>query len=695
MTLRRRYNAFVHSALGAAILLGSCAGNVAQSDGPVAGGEANWSAPNGGADEGGYSRLTTINRDTIGGLKLEWHVDLPDEISLEATPLAIDGILYFTGSFAAVYAVDGRTGKQLWRFDPETWKRKPVTWTVNRGVAYENGRVFVAERDGRLDALDAKTGKLIWSADSIPAGMRNQSTGAPRAMNGKVIIGNGGTDGGGRGFVTAFDATTGKQLWRFFTVPGSPAENKGNPIMETAAKTWSGEWWKGEGGGGSVWNGMTFDAQLNRVYIGVGNGGPWDAEKRSPGGGDNLFLSSIVALDADTGKYVWHFQEVQRDNWDYKATPNIVMARLKINGRPQDVLLHSPTNGFFYVLDRRTGKFISAGKTTEVTWAKGIDPSTGKPNENRNVRLEKGPIEIWPGPSGGHNWQTMSFSPSAGLAYIPIQQRGVLLSRQPIDAPDAMKIGSLWKASLIKRPGDGHGFLVAWDPVSQRQIWRIQHPGFWNGGVLSTAGGVVFQGTGDGYFDAYDAASGKRLWRFNAGLGIIAAPMSYSIGNKQYVSVLVGYGGTAASIGKPASMGWKYGAQMRRLLTFAIDGPDRLPPSPGPDFGVNAVDDPKLKIDVADATAGRAIYMNCIACHGLNVQAAGGPGPDLRESGVAVSFDQLSAFLREGRPERGMPAFPNLTIAQVRALHAYIRAEARNAILHPPRGNAAAPMPTP
>jgi quinohemoprotein ethanol dehydrogenase len=274
----------------------------------------------------------------------------------------------------------------------------------------------------------------------------------------------------------------------------------------------------------------------------------------------------------------------------------------------------------------------------------------------------------------------MSFSPKTSLAYIPIQQRGMLLSRDPIDAPDAMQVWTLWKASLTKKEGDGHGFLVAWDPVRQKEVWRVKHPGFWNGGAMATAGGLVFQGTGDGFFDAYDGRTGARLWRFNAGLGIIAAPMSYSAGGRQYVSILVGYGGTAASIGKPANMGWRYGVQSRRLLTFALDGRDRLPVTPGPEFKIDALDDPALKIDPADATAGRALWMRCISCHGLNVAAAGGPGPDLREAPIPVNREAFGDFLKVGRPERGMPAFPDLTPVQVRQLHAYIRQTAREAL---------------
>lgn len=667
-----------------ALLLGGCsAGGPAQPEAGV-GTDKDWTAPGGSADEAGYSRLEQLTPDSVSRLGLAWSLDLPDEVTLEATPLAINGTLYFSGGYAEVYAVDGASGKTLWKFDPKTWERSPdkFTFGANRGIAYEDGRIFVAEMDGRLDALDAQTGKLLWSADSIPPEAKySTSTGAPRTMNGKVIIGNGGADAGARGFVTAFDAKTGKQLWRFYTVPGSPEQNADDPAMLAAAKTWSPDFWKKTGGGGTVWNGMTFDPELNRIYIGVGNAGPYDPELRSPGGGDNLYTSSIVALDANTGKYIWHYQENPRDSWDYKATPNIVMATLNIEGKPRKVLMHAPTNGFLYVLDRETGKFISAGKTTYINWASGIDPKSGRPIENPKIRYEDGRTEIWPGTIGGHNWQAMSYSPKTGLVYIPIHQVGALFSRNPADqTDDAVNIMGLVVKPLVKQPGDGHGYLVAWDPVAQKEAWRVKHPHVWNGGTLATAGGLVFQGTAEGWFEAYRASSGDKLWRFDAGLGIIAAPMSYSINGKQYVSVLVGWGGTSAAMSGVLDVGWKYGAQTRRLLTFALDGKAVLPASAPRDMKVNALDDPDLLLNEADIAAGKAMSIACMSCHGAGFRGAGAPGPDLRESAIALRLDTFTQLLREGRMENGMPRFAWMTDDQIRQLHAYLRARARESL---------------
>lgn len=643
-----------------------------------------WPGVGGAADETGYSRLAEIDTASIDRLGLAWALDLPGEVTLEATPLEVGGTIYFTGSYAKAYAVDAATGKTKWTYDPATWKHAPMamhfSFGANRGMAYENGRVFFASLDGRLFGLDAKTGKQLWVTPTVPAGAYNISTGAPRVMNGKVIIGNGGADFGARGFVTAVDAATGKLAWRFYTTPGKPGDNNGQPELEAAAKTWGPAHLKAGGGGGTVWNGMTFDPARNRIYIGVGNAGPYDPDVRDPGGKDDLFTSSIVALDASTGKYLWHYQENPRDSWDYKATPNIVTATLNLDGRPRDVILHAPTNGFLYVIDRDTGKVLSAGASSVQNWAKGIDLKSGRPIEQSNIRYENGVTKIWPGTVGGHNWQPMSYSPRTGLVYIPQQQIGARFSRQG-GSEDAFNVMGLSLEPIIEKPGDGHGYLVAWNPVTQRQAWRVQHKGLWNGGTMATAGNLVFQGTADGFLRAYDGESGKEVWKFNAGLGIVGAPISYRLNGKQYVSILVGYGGTTAAYGKFMDMGWKYGVQPRRLLTFALDGKAALPAGEPARFTVAALDDPALKLSEADVAAGRGLSIQCAACHGVGLHATGTPGPDLRESGIALKLDSFSQLLKSGAlMEQGMPRFETLTDAQIRQLHAYIRAKAREGL---------------
>lgn len=665
-------------------LLAACSNDAPKQPEANLGAGDNWPGVGGASDETSYSRLTQLDSSNVDKLGLAWSLDLPGEVTLEATPLQVDGTLYFTGSYAKAYAVDAATGKIKWTYDPETWKHDPMamhfSFGANRGMAYENGRVFFASLDGRLFGLDAKSGKVLWVTETVPEGAYNISTGAPRVMNGKVIIGNGGADFGARGFVTAVDAETGKVAWKFYTTPSKPGDNNGQPELELAAKTWGAKFLKAGGGGGTVWNGMTFDAARNRVYIGVGNAGPYDPDLRDPGGTDNLFTSSIVALDASTGKYLWHYQENPRDSWDYKATPNIVTATLNIEGKPRDVILHAPTNGFLYVIDREDGKVISAGASAEMNWATGVDLKTGRPIENPNIRYENGETKIWPGTVGGHNWQPMSYSPRTGLVYIPQQQIGAHFSRKG-GSEDSFNVMGLTLEPIIEKPGDGHGYLTAWDPVTQKQVWRVEHQGLWNGGTLATAGNLVFQGTADGYFRAYDAKEGKELWKFNAGLGIIGAANSYTLNGKQYISILVGYGGTAAAYGRFMDMGWKYGAQPRRLLTFVLDGKAKLEASPPPTFKVTALDDPNYKLNEADVAAGRELSIRCAACHGVGLQSTGTPGPDLRESGIALQLDSFSQLLKSGAlMSQGMPRFEMLTDTEIRQLHAYIRAKARESL---------------
>jgi quinohemoprotein ethanol dehydrogenase len=645
---------------------------------------ANWLGHNGSADESAYSRLDAINTGNARKLGLAWSLDLPGESSLEATPLAVDGVLYFTGSYAAVYAVDAVTGKLLWKFDPETWKhapeKLPLSLPVNHGAAYADGRVFSASLDGRLNALDARTGNVLWSVATVPASGMKSVTGAPRTFNDKVIIGNAGADMGERGYVTAYDAATGRQVWRFYITPGTPQENKGDPAMERAAATWSGEYWK-TGTGGAVWDSMTFDPDLNRIYLGTGNGGPYDSDQRSPGNGDNLYVASIVALDADTGKYEWHYQLNPRDCWDYDATQQMILADLVVAGERRKVLMQAPKNGFFYVLDRRTGKLTSAEKIGKVTWAERIDLATGRPVEAANVRYQTGDATVWPSSIGAHSWQSMSFSPRTGLVYIPYMQLGSRFHKgQPL--PGVVFFGGLSIGLVKSEAQELRAALLAWDPVKQKPRWSVPLETIWNGGTLATAGDVVFQGAADGYFTAYHAVTGERLWRFNAGLGIIAAPISYLAGGKQYVSVLVGYGGSAAIGGEPMQVGWKYGLQPRRLLTFSLDGKAVLPQTAPRDLSIKALDDPSLQLNDADVQAGHSLFnLACAVCHGLNLRAAGGPGPDLRESGVALTEEGVWSVVHDGRLiSRGMPRFEALPRQLVRQIHAYIRAGARKVV---------------
>jgi quinohemoprotein ethanol dehydrogenase len=650
--------------------------------GAAGGASSDWTGRNADTDETAFSRLDQVSNATIGRLGLAWSLDLPGESTLQATPLCIDGVLFFTGGYGTVYAVDGVSGKRLWTFAPETWKHAPTKmlfgFAANRGVAYADGRIFSAALDGRLFALEAKTGRLVWTAET--AGPMQTVTGAPRIFNGRVIIGNAGADFGQRGYVTAYDQASGKQLWRFYVTPGSPAENRGDPAMEHAAATWHGEYWK-TGTGGGVWDSITFDARFKRIYVGTGNGGPYDPSARSPGGGDNLYTASIVALDADTGKYVWHYQINPEDAWDYDCTQQMTLADLTIDGQLRHVLMQAPKNGFFYVLDRSDGKLISAEKIGKATWADHIDLQSGRPVEAKNIRYETGETITWPGPAGAHSWMSQSFDPKTGLVYIPYMQGGVrFLKGKP--QPGGVFVGGLGikEVKLDADPLDGKGALIAWDPVHQKQVWKAQLQTIWNGGVMATAGNLVFQGDAEGYLSTYDATTGARLRRDYLGMGIIAAPMSYAVGGKQYISILAGYGGSAAIWGSFMNVGWKY-ASPRRLFTFALDAKMPMPPSPPRDMTVHAVDDPSIKINPAAAAAGHAMFLACAACHGRELVATGGPAPDLRESRVALDPDAFWNVVHDGALlQNGMPMFAQFTRPQVMGLYAYIRSGARAAI---------------
>lgn len=646
------------------------------------GADAEWHNRLGDRDKTAYSRLEQINTGNVDELGLEWALELPDESTLEATPIAVEGILYFPGAHSEVYAVDGRTGEQLWKYDPQIWKVNPFKLTLNfaadRGVAYAGGRIFVAAFDGRLIALDAKTGKELWSTQTVSPTSLQWITAAPYTFKDKVIVGQAGADMGERGFIAAYDQETGERVWRFYPVPGSPEENEGNPLMEKAAETWYGEWWKGKTGGGP-WGPVAFDEELNLVYIGSANPGQVDAETIGQHDGDQLYASSLVALNADTGEYVWHYQVNPRDAWDYGSNTQITLADLMIDGKPRKVLMQAPKNGFLYVIDREDGEFISAGKIVKVTWADHIDPKTGRPVEKSNIRFESGDdVVIWPNPAGAHNWQSQSFSPKTGLIYIPAQHNGVRYSKNRIEG--GVFINGMWVGSEMADERDGKGSLVAWDPVAQKEVWRVMRDNIWNGGVMSTAGNLVFQGTAYGDFNAHDALTGKTLWNFDAGLGIIGAPMSYEVDGKQYIAVLVGWGGSASMGSDVMNVGWKYGANTRRLLAFAIGGNKTLPKEPGPSLKVDTVDDPSLVIDEEAAQAGRDLFLQCALCHGRDVISAGSPAPDLRESALAMDPQGFREVVKGGALiQRGMPRYDFLSDRQVQQLYHYVRREARKA----------------
>jgi quinohemoprotein ethanol dehydrogenase len=642
--------------------------------------------------EGHYSPLTDINVDTVKRLGLAWSLDLDVNNSITA-PLAIDGVLYFGAGHGVVHAVDAKSGKLLWRFDakaPEAAGKKLRTAWGIRGIAFWKGRVYAGTSDGRLIALNAKDGTLAWSTLTVDPNDGATITGAPRAYNGKIIIGfSGGDFSLLRGYVTAYDAENGKQLWRFYVIPGKPGTKDNaasDDVMEMAAKTWTGQWWK-FGGGGAVWNAITYDPDFNRIYIGTGNGMPGNRAVRSPGGGDNLFVASVIALDADTGRYVWHYQTTPGDSWDYDSATDMTLATLTLDGQPRKVMMHAAKNGFFYVFDRVDGKLLSAEKLGTVTWAERVDLATGRPVLAKGAFYEKDPIVLWPSFQAVHHWPPQSFSPITGYMYEPTLEMAAQWG------PKGMKLGAYdpklkepKNPGLELGPGDtapdaGRSVLKAWDPIARRIVWQVETAGISNGGTLATAGGLVFQGLADGYVHAYSAQDGKDLWSFFAGVAATGVPITYSVNGRQYLSITAGpLGGSTALFGSvSARWGWDPRVHPRRLLTFALDATTPLPPTP-PRRPAVPLDAPEFVIDPAKAAQGAALYGNCTLCHGSAV-VGGGVAPDLRASPVPLSAEAFNHIVRDGSlVARGMPKFAELDDAQLDALRHYFRQRARDSI---------------
>ena len=650
---------------------------------------AGWPSIGGSPLEQHYAPLSDINRESVGRLGLAWSLDLDTSRGQEATPFIVDGTLYATTAWSKVIAVDAVSGKLKWQHDPEVPGETAVKAccdVVNRGAAYFDGKIYSATLDGRLIALDARSGKLVWSVQTLDGAWPYTITGAPRIANGKVIIGNGGADYGARGYVTAYDAQTGKQVWRFYTVPGDPAKGPDGAVSDEVLKTkasptWFGSYWK-YGGGGTVWDAIVHDPELNQLYIGVGNGSPWNHRIRSDGRGDNLFLSSIVALDPDTGKYLWHYQQNPGETWDFTATQPIILADLKIDGQDRKVLMQAPKNGFFYVLDRHTGKLISAKNFVPTTWATSIDLETGRPVETANARYPDPEVGL-PGSPGAHSWQPMAYSPDTGLVYIPAQSIPFLYleDKQFRFRPGSWNLGVDMNAAplpdtkdAIKAARDAlSGALIAWNPVTQTMAWKVDHQRPVNGGVLATGGGLVFQGQSSGIFSAYDAANGKELWRFDTQSGVVAAPMSYTIDGTQYVAVLAGYGGAMA-----LALPNYYEPRPRipgRLLVFKLDGKAALPELP-------PVGPPSVTQETwseADIERGRVLYAEtCAACHAAGAMSAN-VVPDLRRSGVLPDAETWRAIVIDGALSGvGMVSFKDrLSAGDAEQIRAYVQMQAR------------------
>jgi quinohemoprotein ethanol dehydrogenase len=645
----------------------------------------NWMTYGRTYDEQRFSPLQQINDRNVSQLGLAWYFDLDTRRGQEATPIVVDGVMYFTTAWSKVLALNAVSGQLLWSFDPKVpgaWAVNACCDVVNRGVAVWNGKVFFGTLDGRLIALDAATGKHLWETLTVDRNFRYTITGAPRVIKGRVVIGNGGGEFGVRGYVSAYDSATGNLAWRFYTVPGDPSEQFEGSALAKASQTWTGQWWK-LGGGGTVWNAMAYDPELGQLYIGTGNGTPWSEKFRSPKGGDNLFTCSIVALNAETGDYIWHYQEDPADAWDFDSDEDIILANLVVDGQPRKVLMQAPKNGFFYVLDRTNGALISAKPFTFVSWASGIDLKTGRPVETATARYERGanPAPIVPGPIGAHSWQPMSYSPATHLAYIPVNDAGFKYK-----LPDSFKARALAPnygidvvaAGMPQDPtikkailGTVKGKLVAWDPVEQKAVWSVDRPGPWNGGTLATAGNLLFEGTASGDFEAYRADNGQRLWSFPAQTGVMAGPVAYSSGGDQYVAVLAGWGGVFPLAAGEVSFASGPVRNVSRVLVFKLGGRAGLPVHET----VEQAQLTALPNSAHDAIIrkGESLFQSyCAACHG-DVAVSGGVLPDLRVSVTLGNETWFDVVLRGVLQTQGMISFSQeLSREDAAAIRSYV-----------------------
>ena len=703
---RRSFKSFT---LGPALLIGLvaawCGAACAQSDAPAKPAPAaidatrlikadsepgNWMTSGRTYNEQRFSLLDQINASNAAKLKLAWYYDLETARGQEATPLVVDGVMYISTAWSIVKAFDAATGRLLWSYDPQVPRKtliKVCCDAVNRGVAAWKGKIYVGAIDGRLIALDAADGKPIWSVQTVDPNKPYTITSSPRAIDDQIVIGNSGSEYGVRGYISAYDSATGKLAWRFYTVPGDPSQPFEAPILAKAAKTWHGQWWK-EGGGGTVWSPISYDPDLDLLYFGTANGTEWDQKHRSPGGGDNWFLASIVAVKAATGEYAWHYQVVPGDVWDYDATQNMILADLTIDSKLRKVLMQASKDGFYYVIDRATGELISAKNFVPVTWASAIDLKTGRPNESPIARydLTEEKVVLTPSANGGHNWQPMAFNPKTGLTYIPANQESFSF------APDeefkhatlGFNLGIDLAQMTIPRSGEARrkaleaekGYLLAWDPIAQKEIWRAPHQGPANGGVLTTAGNLDFQGTAAGDFVAYRADSGEQVWSTPVQTGVIAAPMTYQVGGDQYVAVLVGWGGNYALFG--GGLPGNNQRNISRVLTFKLNGSANLPPLSAQKPSV--LDPPPATASAGTVAQGRHLFgRHCAICHGVDA-VSGGLVPDLRYSRLLGNDGWYSVVLGGALKDQGMVSFAqDLNRKQVSAIRAYIIGEANAA----------------
>ena len=641
---------------------------------------SNWLLHGRDDSEQRFSPLKQINVDNIQDLALTWFTEVDSPDGLASTPIVVDGTIYLSGGFAKVFAYNGKTGKLLWDYDPKVRLDQSIgssiTARVNRGVAVWEGKVYVGTGDCRLIALDAKKGTVVWDIMTCDASKNYGITGAPRVAKGMVLIGNAGTDvGGTRGYISAYDATTGEKIWRFWTVPGDPAKGFENKAMAMAAKTWSGDsWWVN--GGGSVWNTIVYDPELNQVYFGTDGAIPFDYSVRSPDGGDNLFTNSIVAVNADTGEYVWHYQEVPKDAWDFNANMDIMLMDMEVEGRTEKVMVHAQKNGFFYVIERKTGRLLSAEKFSPMNWATGVDMETGRPIEVPEARYynnEDKTAIVYPSAIGAHNWHAMSYDASQGLVYLNIVDNLPSIYRAGFGVLGGIQV-DLYGGADPDDPSSlkGEGRIIAWDPKTQTERWGYTHREIYAGGVMATAGKLVFQGTASAELMAFTSDKGQLLWTAPTGATVQAPPVSYAIDGEQYILLPVGRAGiTRTAIPVYAPDAWRGPS---RLLAFKLGGKAKLPPMVSQELEVSK---PRKQQGNAQQIAkGKDLFIagGCETCHGGGaVIGHGGSVPDLRYASDKTHEEWLAIVLGGVRRDKGMMPFHEyLTVEDAEALRAYV-----------------------
>jgi len=669
----------------------------------LAGEPDQWLTPGRDANGTYYSPLKDINPGNVGQLGFAWDYRLGTNRGQESTPLVIDGVMYATSNFGRVYALDAATGRELWKYDPHIdgqWARYACCDAVNRGLAAFDGRLFVGALDGWLHALDARTGRLVWKVDTLIGRSEHKPytlTAAPLLAGDLIIIGNSGADfAGARGYVSAYDRSSGAFRWRFFTVPRNPAEGPQEQAQLAAAvKTWDPRHRWDAGSGGTVWDGMAYDPVRRLVYIGTANAAPYNMHLGGRHGGDELYAASIIAIHADEGSMAWYYQTTPGDRWDYDSTQKLVLADVELDGRRRQVVMQAAKNGFYYVLDRGSGELLSAHNFAFVSWTRGIDAKTGRPIEDSSANYDHGPALVFPSVAGAHSWQPMAYDPEHGMTFIPVIESGnVMLETSdrraglvegqfttpefPPEAYDPKSMRSLYGelppiarlARGMKTEIASRGFVRAWSVAQHRVVWEAPTATSWDGGVLATGGGLVFQGDANGSLNAYSAETGERLAAIPMGTSMMAAPMTYRVNGTQYIAIIAGYGGGAVINGAPLdpqSAAYRYGNE-GRIIALKLGGPP--PPLPPLRTDPPLPEPPAPGTDAAQIAAGEVLYNRyCSRCHVMGR----GNLPDLRRLEPATHAIFNSIVLGGAYTVKGMARFDDvLSPADAEAVHAYL-----------------------